>query len=116
MKNIKAGLTIEEELFLHCISCSMRETAFLEPLRVKHTSVLVGPHNGHLGREGKKTWLQLFSERETVFQKRLSLKPKEAVLSVIQLRKTYSTYKKTKQTVFVIKHKLICLFDTCDGR
>lgn len=44
----KDKLTIEEQLFLHCLSGSIRKTAFLQPLCIKHTHVLVGPHNGNL--------------------------------------------------------------------
>lgn len=45
---MRARLTVEENLFLKRLSRSWRETAFLQPVGVKHTGVLVGPHNGHL--------------------------------------------------------------------
>lgn len=67
MKNITARLTVDEKLFLHCLSGSRREAAFLQPLCVKHTSVLVGPYNGHLCRDKKLTdpkmakWFSSFS-------------------------------------------------------
>lgn len=48
---MKAGLTIEEKLFLHCLSGSRREAAFLQPLCIKDTDVLVGPYDGDLWRD-----------------------------------------------------------------
>jgi len=41
-------LTIKEELLLQSLSCLRGKTPFLQPVRIKLTTVLIRPSYGHL--------------------------------------------------------------------
>lgn len=48
-----SALTVVEQLLLQSFSSSWRETAFFQPLGLKHAGVLVRPHDGDLGGGGE---------------------------------------------------------------